>query len=553
MPLAYQQQKERFRWLTDDRFSGDWYVADIRWCSFGRGTRWVVLSNNYRTAPTHQWDFITNENAYAFMFNANLWWLSGRSNLIVLGDRVFNTLDWSWFLSWTISFRNWLFVKSAWTNYGVLLWTWTSIYRWDDDASGVGTATTIAATLSGTSNFRPVLVDWWYLYVGWDGVVDAIEITSGTWTTTFSVSIPWQCRAITKIWDQIFLYSSDWLNWYKMSWDWVSAFPLYIQKWADNPIMNVANIDNFDYVITGNDWLLNQYRRLYLSTGYEKQLLSASDFIINNKQLFNYYPGKTNAIETYWNVIYIPWTNRIYTYWTNKWSLPSALGVDIYINEDVDEITALWIYNNTLYIWYTVWSQWKRTTQDLKVWYAYWTGGYVDTIAWDWWDIETEKNLNRLIINSYTPSWTSIELYAKIDNLKYRVFTATTPSLTSPTKWDTYTYWWLTYTVTEYIASKKQVICTRDWLWSAFDVLQWNSWTLTRTFWSWDASIPFTEVNNYIYIDTISWNDRKTNITYKKEFYDVHIRAVLTTDDEQKTPELYSIKALFDYKDLQNG
>lgn len=551
MPLSYQQQKEWYRGLTDDRFSGKWYVADIRWCNFRQSTRWVVLSNNYRTVPTYQPSW--SENIYSFMHNVNPWGWSARRTYAIMWDKVFDTTTGSTALSSVASFRNGLFVKSAWVNYWVILATSTAIYRWNDDTSGIGTAATIAATLSWTANFRAVLVDWGYMYVWGNGVVDAIEITSGTWARAFTLNIPWDCRAITKIWDQIFVYSSDWLNWYKMSWDWVSAFPLYIQKWADNPIMNVANIDNVDYVITGNDGLLNQYRRLYLSAWYEKQLLSVSDFIINNKQLFNFYPVKTNAIETYWNVIYIPWTNTIYTYWTNKGSLPSALGRDIYIDENIDEITALSIYNNTLYIWYVVGSTVKRVQQDMKVWYAYWTSWYIDTIAWDWWDIETEKTLNRLVINSYTPTGTSIELYAKIDNLKYWVFTATSIPTILPVKWDTYTYWGLTYTVDRYIESKKQVICTRDWQGMAYDTLQGNSGTLTRTYWVWDASIPFTEVNNYIYIDTISGTDRKTKITYQKEFYDIQIRAVLTTDDEQKTPELYSIKALFDYKDLQNG
>lgn len=59
-----------------------------------------------------------------------------------------------------------------------------------------------------------------------------------------------------------------------MSWNGVSNFPQYIQKRSDNPVLNVANMGNYDYVVTGTgEFTALKYRRLWLSQGFDKTLI----------------------------------------------------------------------------------------------------------------------------------------------------------------------------------------------------------------------------------------------------------------------------------------
>jgi len=128
-----------------------------------------------------------------------------------------------------------------------------------------------------------------------------------------------------------------------MSWDGVSKYPLYIQKWANNPVLNVANMGNYDYVITGTgEFNTLKYRRLFLSSGFEKTLITGSDYLENDKQLFFFSPIHTNAIEAENNTIYFAGRHCTYSYGTSKASLKPSLSKDIVIS-DCEQITAMYL------------------------------------------------------------------------------------------------------------------------------------------------------------------------------------------------------------------
>jgi len=46
---------------------------------------------------------------------------------------------------------------------------------------------------------------------------------------------------------------------------------------------------------------------------------------------------------------------------------------------------------------------------------------------------------------------------------------------------------------------------------------------------------------------------RKETIMWQEKWYDLEIKAVLKSTEKTITPELYSIKVLFDYIDKQDG
>ena len=82
-------------------------------------------------------------------------------------------------------------------------------------------------------------------------------------------------------------------------------------RWYDKPIVNVANINNVDHVITGSTYK----RALYRVNGIQPELLYQSPFISDSySDRFNLSPDQTNAIETISNLIIIPSPYALYTF-----------------------------------------------------------------------------------------------------------------------------------------------------------------------------------------------------------------------------------------------
>jgi hypothetical protein len=252
-------------------------------------------------------------------------------------------------------------------------------------------------TLDWYCDYRPVLVNGGIAYIWGDSIVEWIDISSTDWINTYSVSVMWKVRAITLIWDTYYIYSNDWSNGYLSSWDWVSNNVSYTQKRTDDPIINVANMWNYDYVIC---W--NNTKRLYLRSWWDKQLLYGSDNIEYDRQLLNFYPEKTNAIETVNNVVYIAGKNCIYTYWTLKACRYKSLS-KIPIT-DCSEITSIFYVPNWNYIkvWYIDYAEenvkYARISTSISSW-EYPNEWFVETLAYTWWDVSIEKQPNRIMMN----------------------------------------------------------------------------------------------------------------------------------------------------------
>jgi len=558
--LMYQQTKDFTRWITDDRFLGQWYVSDAEGVNIRKSSRGVVLNNNTRTSST-QLDTWYNQ-IYAFID----WriWPGVYHTLAICNTKVWDTVYWTLYTVITganNAMRNAWIVKSAGVNYAAVITQWY-VWRRDNDTSEPWSATNVV-TLSWLSEYRPLLYDGGFLYVWWDGVVDAIDVSTSTWILTKTLNVSGIVRGITKIGDQIYVYSNDGLNGYKNSWDGVTNYPLYIQKWTDNPVLNVANIWNQDYVITGiGENNLNKYRRLFISAGWDKKLIYGSSYINYTDQLFNFSPTFTNGIETVNNTVFIAGKQHIYGYGNTKASLPVCLSKDYIISPELIDITALYVKDqSTLYIGY----QTAETTpkikfdiQDIRDGYAYWTEWRITTLAFDGWDIETEKTNNRIIVNATLPSKispsgsTSIDIYTRVNNTDEWVFDISGYT-EAPVKGSTYTYNSITYTVKE-LTAQDELICTRVEAWAKYDAITYDSWVLTKTGWPWDTSITFSNVDNFVFLSSITdTTKRKHRIEFKKAWYELEIKAVLKSTQQTISPELFSIKTLFDYKDKDDG
>lgn len=563
MALAYQQQKDFTKWITDDRFLGSGFVADAEWVNIRKSSRGVVLSNN-NIEEVLDTSFLWVWSTYRLYSICEFkWWTSEYSVKALYASGVFD-MSWSYSeYSWTLlGARNMFNVVSAWVNYWVIVTSTWQLWRRNDDTQPVWLASNYLTIDTKSSDYRPILISWWFIYIWGNGIVQAIDISTSTWFVYKSVTIPWICRGITEIWDQIFIYSNDWSNWYKMSWDWISLFPNYIQKLSDNPVLNVANMWNYDYIITWT-WEFNnyKYRRFFISQWYENTLVYWSNLLTYNDQLLYFSPVHTNAIESVYNSVYIWWRNSVYMYWNTLWSMSKSLTKDIYIKESEQIVSIYNSYNEYLYISYYT-SSWKNkiVRYDLREWYSYWSEWYVDILAIDWWDIESKKITNQIVVNyrlaekTTTPTWTtSIDIYAKINWDETRVFDVSWVT-EAPARWDIYLYNWLKYTVKEYRSTTNELICTRWENGSKHNSILRTSWSMTKFFWVWQNTITVDNVDNFMFIKSITnINERKETIMYQEYFYDIEIRALLKTTEKTITPELYSIKVLFDYIDKKDG
>ncbi len=197
--------------------------------------------------------------------------------------------------------------------------------------------------------------------------------------------------------------------------------------------------------------------------------------------------------------------------------------------------------------------------QDVRPGRAYGTTGFVHTLAFDGGDIETEKNNNRIIVNYRLGSkttaptgTTSIDIYTRVNGDEEWVFDCSTPT-SNPVKGDIYTYGGCTYTVKEF-TSHNELVCSRNENGPQYNNITRNSGTLTRTYGVGDASLTFSNVDNFVFLTSITdTTKRKAKIPFTRAWYDLEIRAVLNSTQKSITPELYSIKTLFDFIDPNNG
>lgn len=150
--------------------------------------------------------------------------------------------------------------------------------------------------------FCPVHYTYNRLYVGCRDKVDAIELT--TWTASTMVTLDGNAdvRKITNVGDQFFLYCNLGDDGRCYVWDGAEQSVSYSVNWPDKPIVNVVSLNNSDYVVTGTA----STRQLYLSSGYQPELLMNSSFVtdayVDRLAFGGDYP---NAVETVKNVMLV--------------------------------------------------------------------------------------------------------------------------------------------------------------------------------------------------------------------------------------------------------
>lgn len=210
-------------------------------------------------------------------------------------------------------------------------------------------------------------------------------------------------------------------------WDGISSRPTSKVSYVDKPVINVALLNNQHYWWS-EKWPMSQ-KNVMVGEGYQVQRYITSDIpkalwteTLDDPDRLALYGTNTNAIETFGDIVYLPWYGKIYGFGSYFPWQPIAFNKEITFNGT--ECTAL-LTTTTPTLWqdftfYMVISYLRSGTY--YVWivdFRDYNGGY----ASDWYiesmeylggNLWIEKNQKKLLVPFYLPhSSTSIEVYER--------------------------------------------------------------------------------------------------------------------------------------------
>lgn len=405
------------------------------------------------------------------------------------------------------------------------------------------------------------IIDSWFLYLWVWSNIYKLDLSTSWYPSVkvLSLDIGYNIKGITQIWDRFYIYSSNgsdgmqylWTGSTIITWWWLTKI-----RWKDRPILNVANINNVDYVIT---WTQKK-RALYKVNWYQPELLYQSKFVSNSfNDRFIFKPDSVNSIETISNIVVIPADWCIYTWGkVNPW-MPDSL---------VRKFTLHWNSPTCLY------------TDEWDSYNLYYFNSDSNNI-YGYQQLLTDKTnysldpatliFNPIISNLYsshdsalkTRVWydlqpnTLINVYFKPDYQGgYANFYVNTFSGTYPVIWDTYTFSWITYTVYEITVSWTLGIIHCTFVWWDLDLWDINdystSWTMTKTSWTGISTFNFYRRTLWMkFVQTISdTTTHKLLISAEDPCYQMTFMLDLITYDSNMTPRLWDF--VYAYQEIEN-
>lgn len=291
----------------------------------------------------------------------------------------------------------------------------------------------IWALTSGKAR-RPVINFLWDLIIG-DGNQIARYNRDGT-IILFSSTVWWPViggldgtvYAITAIGTNIYVWCNNGGATNMYIWDGVSERPSQKVTYPDKPVINVALLNNQHYWWT-EKWPLSQ-KSVMVWEGYQAQRYITSDIpkaiateTLDDPDRLALLGTNTNAIETFWDVVYMPWYGKIY--WFGNYFPGQSKAFNKEFTFSGSECTAMLTTSTpTLGQDYTFYMliAYKDLSSNYQV-------GIIDFRDYNWsyvsdWYLETmeylggnlwfEKNQKKLLVPFYLPhSSTSIEVYER--------------------------------------------------------------------------------------------------------------------------------------------
>jgi hypothetical protein len=335
--------------------------------------------------------------------------------------------------------------------------TSTQIYSYTNP-----TTNTLLDTFNATTDYRP-MIDWYGDLIIGNGTNIA---RLNEWTTTLvdytSGATNWTIwgldgtiYAITSIGTNIYVWCNNGTNTNLYIWDWASPTPSQVIRYTDKPVMNVAQIANMHYwwsaksnqsireVLIGESY----QPQLYIKSDYPNTITTTPDAERNRMAVYVDNSAYNNAIETIGDIIYLPWSWRIFWFGRyfpgQKFSFASEFSfTGTYINC----MTSGWMTWGGQDAWWMLafcarnWSNYDINLVNLgqaATWLGviYASSGYVETMEYlassfaDW-----EDNKKILVPYELPSSDTSIKVYVKFD----RASSYTEVKTISTTDWTGY-------------------------------------------------------------------------------------------------------------------
>ena len=593
-------------WKISNFFRNDvdnWnYVTDLAWSAYNI---WDL------TTPVWRYGFVISSwNLYQWVYNTNFsLWIYADSTSWLWTNMDFSSGTWwtiwtNWSISWwlathtswstsvlsqTLSPTNWQAYRIEVRTFWAITWScvvkmwWATIWSINTTNQTLvwfRTATSTSETLefvptsdftwwidsvllqeyymgSYSKNFNekaPFIVINNFIYIGNGSKITEVDTTTSNWiiTDVLKIDLDYTIKWITKIWDQVFIYASNWNSTRQYLRDWVSEAVNVSITWVDKNCVNVANWANQDYIVTSSSWTNRTW--LWLVNWYQLQDIFTNTENTNpsNERIF-FQSNYTNAIETIGKRLLIPWNEWVYTYWWFTPWLPTSLVKEyIYLWWEISAMSYNESNSNRIvysYTWTINWITWiYEDLVQITGWYNSRTdmSGFIELPPHTWECMSNIKDLEKLTIWAKIISWTQINVYSKNEDRTIKYANIPYQYTTIPTIWATYTFDWNTYTVyaVTNLGSYCILHCTYTWTGT------WVWWTFTKTNWTWDTTF-YCERVRYGYkllwqlTDTTTRRHQIKALDCAEKYYELQIWVELLTSSTSKTPEFSDINLYF--------
>lgn len=394
-----------------------------------------------------------------------------------------------------------------------------------------------------------------FIYV-WNGnKVVEIDSTTSTWvfTNVLTIDLDFSIKWISKIWDQVYIYASNWNSTRQYIWNWVDTTVNNVITWSDKNCVNIANWANQDYIITKSNSSNKSW--LYLINWYSlSKIFENTQNIDTTKERIYFNADYTNSIETIGNKLLIPWIDWVYTYWQHSpWFAPWL--VKEYLNQAwqvtatyYSEITEFQLKTAT--IWTHNWLTWVWETSNNFFNLSYpnnpnYSGFVVlEPLFWD--KFSNIKNFEKISTWFTLDTWCKILYYRKKEtDLLYATIALNYNIL--PIIWAVYTFNSNTFIITSVTDLWDYCILhtTYTWTWSLL-----NKGTFTKSSWTWDTSFHSNKIRywyKYIWVSSnISLNTEALLNTEDFKKYYIAFELVNTNIAYNlNTPSLYDINLYY--------
>lgn len=255
--------------------------------------------------------------------------------------------------------------------------------------------------------------------------------------------------AITQIGVNIYVWCNNGGTTNMYIWDGLSSRPTSKVSYADKPVINVALLNNQHYWWS-EKWPMSQ-KNVMIWEGYQVQRYITSDIpkafwteTLDDPDRLALYGTNTNAIETFGDIVYLPWYGKIY--WFGAYFPWQSIAFSKEFTFNGTECTAM--------LTTTVPTLWQDFTFYMVISYlrsgTYYVGiidfrdyngtyvsdGYIESMEYLGGNLWIEKNQKKLLVPFYLPDdSTSIEVYERKNQASSYTLIKTIDSTTYPDLW----------------------------------------------------------------------------------------------------------------------